>query len=136
MRHSEISQAPGHGRSHAQQAVAGSGICCDIISLHNIEVTRKRFCVFHHDTHAARLVEAEKDDRDEGNGHDDTLDQVCRRDSEESAHRRIEDDDQSAEYHGNMILDPEQAVEKSADSLESGRCVRNEEYNDDQSCHD
>ena len=69
---------------------------------------------------------------DQGDGHDDALDQVGGGHGQEAAHDGIQNDHRRADQHGDHVIEAEQAVEQLADGGEAGGGVGDEEddYND------
>ena len=66
-------------------------------------------------------------DHDQGNCHDDTLDQVGGGDRQKSSHNGVTYNNNGTHDHSHMIINAEQAGEQSSDSLKTGSGVRDKE---------
>ena len=132
MGHAEVAKAPGQGGNDRQEAEGARGPVRPVVTLGNVQIAGKLFGVGNDDIHAACLADPEKDDDHKGDGHENTLDQVCGRYSQETAQGRVGNDNDCAYDHGQMVFHTEQAVEQGAYSLEAGRGIRNKENQDDQ----
>ena len=133
MRHAKISKAPRECGDNAEEVESARRSVGSVVSLREIEVSRQRPGVAHDCAHSAGLIDAEKHNDDQRDGHENTLHKVRCGHCEESAHCRVGDDDKRADDHGDMIIKSKKAVEHCSDCLESGCCIGNEENKDDQS---
>ena len=76
-------------------------------------------------------MNAIKYDHDQGNRHNDTLDQVGGRYRQETAHNGIADNDDRTDDHGHVVIHAKQAGEQGAYGLKSGSRIRDKENQDD-----
>ena len=132
MGHAEIPKAPRQGGDDVQEAEAPRFLGGPQVALGQVEIARQGGGVLHDLGPAARLTDAEEDDHDQGDGHEDALQQVRGGDGQEAAQHRVGNDDDGPGDHGGVIVHPEQAVEQGAHGLKAGRRVGDKEHQDDQ----
>ena len=131
MGHPKIAQTPGQRGDNAQRTVGRRLTRCHVVSPGQVQITGQSAGILHDYIPAARLLDAEKDDDHQGDGHDDALDQVCRRYRQKPAQDRVADDDHGAHDHGHMVIHPKEAVEEGAHRLKAGGRIGDEENQND-----
>ena len=87
--HTEVAQAPGQSGHDGQQAEAGGAARGRVITPGQVQIAGQGPGVLHHSRRAAGLPDAEEDDDDQGDGHEDGLDQVGKAHGHKAAHHRI-----------------------------------------------
>ena len=95
------------------------------------KVTGQGGCIVYDLIPAASHVNAIKYDHDQGNRHNDTLDQVGGRYRQETAHNGIADNDDRTDDHGHVVIHAKQAGEQGSDGFKAGCGIRNKEDQDD-----
>ena len=128
--HTEVAEAPCHGRDDGDEAIRVCRILVYIIYGGDGEVARQLLCVGDDGVDAACLYRSEDYDDGEGDGHHDALDEVCRRYCHETAHYGVCHDDDGTGNHADMVVIAEERLQQCAYSLEARRCVRHEEDED------
>ena len=84
---------------------------------------------------AACIVNAKVHNHHQGNGHDDTLNQVGSRYCQKTAQHSVGNDNRRTDQHCHMILYTEQALKQSADGLKTGSGIGHEKDNDNDGCN-
>ena len=97
------------------------------MSLCHREITRHGRSILYNGVPATCKVDAIKHDDNQRERHDDTLDQVSRGYSEESAKDRVANDDNSSDDHCHMVVYLIEARKQCSDSFKSRCGVRDEE---------
>lgn len=128
MGHPKVAQSPrkgGHNAQAAERCFCAGG---NVIALGQIQIAGQRAGVVDHRRQAAGLMDPEEYHGDQGDGHENGLDQIGEGNRHEAAHHRVADHHDGAYDHGGVVIHAEQAVEQRADGLEAGGGVGNEEH--------
>ena len=134
MRHAEVTKSPCKRGADREECIRRTQAGRLHVGLSHAEIARKSFGVFNDSSRAAGLNRAENKNDDKSRGHDDALDEVRRGCRKESAHRRVEHDDEGADQHGCVIVEPEQRVEKLSAGGKTGCGIRHEKHNNEHRC--
>ena len=133
MGHAEVAQAPCQHGQGLDKAVIGDLAGGNIGHLHQTQIAGDGTGVIGDSAPAAGHFDAEAQHHDQGDGHDDALDQVGGGHGQEAAHDGIQNDHRRADQHGDHVIEAEQAVEQLADGGEAGGGVGDEEDENDKS---
>ena len=133
MGHSEVAQAPGQGGDNGEDAVGGGGIGADGVGLGQGQVAGQGSGIFQNGPHAPGLDGGIDQHKEDGNGHDDALDQIRNGGCQEAPSCGVAHNDHGGHQHGRHIVDAEEAGKQLAAGGEAGGRIGNEENDDDHS---
>ena len=90
-------------------------------------------CIIHNCAPAAGAADAVCKYGNKCDRHNDTLDQIGGRNSTETAHDCVADDDKRCYDHGNRVINPEKTVKQLAAGSKAG-CGVGDKKDDDHNC--
>ena len=128
--HTEVAQAPGQGGNHGEGAVrrgTGTGV-----GLGEGQEPGQGFGVFHNGAEPAGLGGGKNQNEENGNGHDDALNQIGEGGRKEAAGGGVADNHDGGDDHGGHVVHTEQGGKQLATGGEAGSGVGDEEHNDNE----
>ena len=130
MGHSEITQAPCQSGAYGYEAIAGAFSSEDICGICKAEISVNGTCVAPYSVPAAGNAYAEGKYNRKGYCHYYALYKVSYGNRQKAAKDGVNDYNCGADYHCCCIIKAQKAVEKLADSRETGGGIRYEENYD------
>ena len=77
MRHTEVTEPPCDHGNNIDDRIRLFDTCNRIVCSHHRQISRKRLCVLNYGRDTSGNIDAEYKDDDQGNRHDNTLNEVC-----------------------------------------------------------
>ena len=127
MGHTEVAQAPGQSGDDGEEVIGGG--TGGRIGAGEGQVAGQGLGVLHDGPQAPGLDRGVDQDEQNGNGHDDALDQVRDGGCQEAAGGGIAHDDNGRDDHSPHVVHPEEAGEQLAAGGEAGGRIGDEEDN-------
>ena len=120
MRHTKVTKPPCQGGTDGQDGIWLRRIGGNVISLMEGQIARQRLCIVDDSIQSACLADTESNYHNQGNGHNDALQQIRCAGCQETTDAGIRNDDNSTQNHGNVIIHAKERLKQFAAGRESG----------------